>query len=232
MSLQKSDRIQLILNGPIHSMLFKLAAPNMVSVFFMLIVGFAEPFFAGKLGIVSLASVAITYPLVSLSGMIGAGAIGGGVVSSLSRSIGKNDLDRANLVIWHSFLIYLTVAVTFFIAFVFFSRNLFVLMGPEEEVIDKAVNYSIIFFGLSPSMFLFFLMMSIYRSFGDYQLLAVINVSMGLLQLFLSGALSMGWTIFPSMGVNGLALAFVIPQGLAGILMFITILLGLSLIHI
>ena len=226
MSLQKSDRIQLILNGPIHSMLFKLAAPNMVSVFFMLIVGFAEPFFAGKLGIVSLASVAITYPLVSLSGMIGAGAIGGGVVSSLSRSIGKNDLERANLVIWHSFLIYLAVAITFFIAFVFFSRNLFVLMGPEEEVIDKAVNYSIIFFGLSPSMFLFFLMMSIYRSFGDYQLLAVINVSMGLLQLFLSGALSMGWIVFPSMGVNGLALAFVIPQGLAGIFMFITILLG------
>ena len=99
-------------------------------------------------------------------------------------------------------------------------------MGPEEEVIDKAVNYSIIFFGLSPIMFLFFLMMSIYRSFGDYQLLAVINVSMGLLQLFLSGALSMGWIIFPSMGVNGLALALVIPQGLAGIFMFISILLG------
>ena len=36
----------------------------------------------------------------------------------------------------------------------------------------------------------------------------------------------MGWIIFPSMGVNGLALAFVIPQGLAGIFMFITILLG------
>ena len=143
MSLQKSDRIQLILNGPIHSMLFKLAAPNMVSVFFMLIVGFAEPFFAGKLGIVSLASVAITYPLVSLSGMIGAGAIGGGVVSSLSRSIGKNDLERANLVIWHSFLIYLAVAITFFIAFVFFSRNLFVLLGPEEEVIDKPVETSL-----------------------------------------------------------------------------------------
>ena len=99
-------------------------------------------------------------------------------------------------------------------------------MGPEEDVINKAVNYSIIFFGLSPSMFLFFLMMSIYRSFGDYQLLAIINVSMGFLQLFLSGALSIGWWIFPSMGVNGLALAFVIPQGLAGILMFISIVFG------
>ena len=226
MSLQESNRIQLILNGPIHKMLFKLAAPNMVSVFFMLVVGFAEPFFAGKLGIIQLASVAITYPLVSLSGMIGAGAVGDGVVSALSRSIGKNDLNRANVVIWHSFIIYGVVALTFFIVFVFFSKSLFIAMGAEESVVEKAVGYSRIFFILSPTIFLFYLMMSIYRSFGDYQFLAVINVLLGLLQLFLSGALSLGWLFFPSLGINGLALAFVIPQGLAGVFMFISILFG------
>ena len=226
MSLQDSDRIQLILNGSIKKMLFKLAGPNMVSVLFMLIVGFAEPFFAGQLGIIQLASVAITYPLVSLSGMIGAGAVGGGVVSALSRSIGKNDLDRANVVIWHSFIIYCVVSIIFFIVFVFFSRNLFIAMGVEESVVEKAVGYSRLFFILSPSIFLFYLMMSIYRSFGDYQFLAVINVLLGMLQLFLSGALSLGWIFFPSFGVNGLALAFVIPQGIAGILMFISILFG------
>ena len=226
MSLQDSDRIQLILNGSIKKMLFKLAGPNMVSVLFMLVVGFAEPFFAGQLGIIQLASVAITYPLVSLSGMIGAGAVGGGVVSSLSRSIGKNDLDRANVVIWHSFIIYCVVSIIFFIVFVFFSRNLFIAMGVEESVVEKAVGYSRLFFILSPSIFLFYLMMSIYRSFGDYQFLAVINVLLGMLQLFLSGALSLGWFFFPSLGVNGLALAFVIPQGMAGILMFISILFG------
>tara|TARA_B100000579_G_scaffold91934_1_gene72623 strand:- start:5544 stop:6902 length:1359 start_codon:yes stop_codon:yes gene_type:complete len=226
LSLQESNRIQLILNGPIHKMLFKLAAPNMVSVFFMLVVGFAEPFFAGKLGIIQLASVAITYPLVSLSGMIGAGAVGGGVVSALSRSIGKNDLNRANVVIWHSFIIYGVVALIFFIVFVFFSKSLFIAMGAEESVVEKAVGYSRIFFILSPTIFLFYLMMSIYRSFGDYQFLAVINVLLGLLQLFLSGALSLGWFFFPSLGINGLALAFVIPQGLAGVFMFISILFG------
>ena len=226
MSLQDSDRIQLILNGSIKKMLFKLAGPNMVSVLFMLVVGFAEPFFAGQLGIIQLASVAITYPLVSLSGMIGAGAVGGGVVSALSRSIGKNDLDRANVVIWHSFIIYCVVSIIFFIVFVFFSRNLFIAMGVEESVVEKAVGYSRLFFILSPSIFLFYLMMSIYRSFGDYQFLAVINVLLGMLQLFLSGALSLGWFFFPSLGVNGLALAFVIPQGMAGILMFISILFG------
>lgn len=226
MSLQESNRIQLILNGPIHKMLFKLAAPNMVSVFFMLVVGFAEPFFAGKLGIIQLASVAITYPLVSLSGMIGAGAVGGGVVSALSRSIGKNDLNRANVVIWHSIIIYAVVAIIFFIVFVFFSKTLFIAMGAEESVVEKAVGYSRIFFILSPTIFLFYLMMSIYRSFGDYQFLAVINVLLGMLQLFLSGALSLGWFFFPSLGINGLALAFVIPQGLAGVFMFISILFG------
>lgn len=226
MSLQESNRIQLILNGPIHKMLFKLAAPNMVSVFFMLVVGFAEPFFAGKLGIIQLASVAITYPLVSLSGMIGAGAVGGGVVSALSRSIGKNDLNRANVVIWHSIIIYAVVAIIFFIVFVFFSKTLFIAMGAEESVVEKAVGYSRIFFILSPTIFLFYLMMSIYRSFGDYQFLAVINVILGMLQLFLSGALSLGWFFFPSLGINGLALAFVIPQGLAGVFMFISILFG------
>jgi len=226
LSLQDSDRIQLILNGSIKKMLFKLAGPNMVSVLFMLVVGFAEPFFAGQLGIIQLASVAITYPLVSLSGMIGAGAVGGGVVSALSRSIGKNDLDRANVVIWHSFIIYCVVSIIFFIVFVFFSRNLFIAMGVEESVVEKAVGYSRLFFILSPSIFLFYLMMSIYRSFGDYQFLAVINVLLGVLQLFLSGALSLGWFFFPSLGVNGLALAFVIPQGMAGILMFISILFG------
>jgi len=207
-------------------MLFKLAAPNMFSVFFMLIIAFAEPFFAGQLGIVPLASVAMVFPLVSLSGMIGAGAIGGGVVSSLSRAIGKNDLDRANTVIWHSIIIYIVVAFTFFILFVFFSRNLFILMGAEPSVVDQAVDYTRIFFCLSPTIFLFYLMLSIYRSFGDYQLLALINVSMGLLQLFLSGALSMGWFFFPSLGINGLALAIILPQAFFATTMLISIFSG------
>ena len=113
----------------------------MVSVLFMLVVGFAEPFFAGQLGIIQLASVAITYPLVSLSGMIGAGAVGGGVVSALSRSIGKNDLDRANVVIWHSFIIYCVVSIIFFIVFVFFSRNLFIAPKPPTFKISTKISF-------------------------------------------------------------------------------------------
>ena len=122
MSLQESNRIQLILNGPIHKMLFTLAAPNMVSVLFMLLITFSEIFFAGQLGIISLAAVAVVFPLVSLAGMIGQGAIGGGVVSALSRSIGSNDIKRANFVVWHSIIIYLIISILFFVIFVGFSN--------------------------------------------------------------------------------------------------------------
>ena len=69
MSLQDSARIKLILDGSIPSMLFKLATPNMISVLFMLIITFSEIFFAGQLGIISLAAVSVVFPLVSLAGM-------------------------------------------------------------------------------------------------------------------------------------------------------------------
>jgi|TARA_B110000263_G_scaffold102074_1_gene89401 putative MATE family efflux protein len=226
MSLHNSDRIQLILNAPIYSILFKLATPNMISVLFTMTVAFSEPFFAGQLGIVQLASVAIIFPFASLAAMVGAGAVGGGVVSALSRSIGKNDLERANSVIWHSTLIYFTLSAIFFIVFVFFSKNLFNLIGADNDVVDKAVRYSRIFFGLGPLMWLYFLMVSIYRGCGDYQSLARINITTGLFQLFFSGALSLGWWFLPGMGLNGIALSIVLPQGFAGLYMLSSIFRG------
>ena len=223
MSLHNSNRMQIILSAPIPSMLFKLAAPNMISVLFMMTVAFSEPFFAGQLGIVQLASVAIIFPFASLVGMVGAGAVGGGVVSALSRAIGKNDLERANSVIWHAALIYFTLSAIFFLVFVLFSRNLFNLIGAEKDVVDKAVLYSKIFFGLGPLMWLYFLMLSIYRGCGDYQSLARINITSGLFQLFFSGALSLGWWFFPAMGLPGIALSVVLPQGFAAFYMLFSI---------
>ena len=219
MSLQDSERIRLILNGSIPSMLFKLATPNMISVIFMLVITYSEIFFAGQLGIIPLAAVAVVFPLVSLAGMIGQGAIGGGVVSALSRSIGSNDINRANFVVWHSIIIYSIISILFFVAFVGFSKHIFSLIGVEEEVVNEALTYSRIFFGFSPFIFLFFLLTSIFRAFGDYQYLARINIITGLAQLLLAGSLSLGWWFFPSLGLVGLALAMIIPQAITSIYM-------------
>ena len=226
MSLQDSERIKLILDGSIPSMLFKLATPNMISVLFMLVITFSEIFFAGQLGINSLAAVAVVFPLVSLAGMIGQGAIGGGVVSALSRSIGSNDINRANFVVWHSFIVYLLISIIFFVLFVGFSKYIFYLIGVEEEVVNEALTYSRIFFGFSPFIFLFFLLTSIFRAFGDYQALARINIIIGIAQLILAGSLSLGWWFFPSLGLVGLASAMIIPQAIASICMLISIFRG------
>mgnify|MGYP003315847799 CR=1 FL=1 len=129
MSLQDSERIRLILNGSIPSMLFKLATPNMISVIFMLVITYSEIFFAGQLGIIPLAAVAVVFPLVSLAGMIGQGAIGGGVVSALSRSIGSNDINRANFVVWHSIIVYSIISILFGISMWKAIKDLFLRVG-------------------------------------------------------------------------------------------------------
>ena len=91
MSLQNSKNINLILNGPIPYTLYKLAIPNIFAVFMYSIVTFSEAWYISRVSIDELASLALVFPFVSLVGMIGLGAIGGGITSCLSTAIGKND---------------------------------------------------------------------------------------------------------------------------------------------
>ena len=86
-------------------MLWKLATPNMVAVFFITFSTMADAFFVGKIGTVALASLAIVFPLQTLMIMQAGGAMGGGITSSISRSLGRNALDNVNTLVWHSIVI-------------------------------------------------------------------------------------------------------------------------------
>ena len=66
MSLRKSQRMQLILNGSITSLLYKLAVPNLIPIS-----QFSEAWYVGKIGTSTLASLAIVFPFVALASMFG-----------------------------------------------------------------------------------------------------------------------------------------------------------------
>ena len=66
MSLRKSQRMQLILNGSITSLLYKLAVPNLIPIS-----QFSEAWYGDKIGTSPLASLAIVFPFVALASMFG-----------------------------------------------------------------------------------------------------------------------------------------------------------------
>ena len=66
MSLRKSQRMQLILNGSITSLLYKLAVPNLIPIS-----QFSEAWYGDKIGTSPLASLVIVFPFVALASMFG-----------------------------------------------------------------------------------------------------------------------------------------------------------------
>ncbi len=237
MNLHDSPRTQLILQSAIPNMLYRLAAPNMLAVIIISIVTFSEAWYVGKVNTVALAGLAIVFPFQTLMGMMGNGGMGNGTASALSRSIGKNDFKRAHSVIWHSALINLFISVVYLIALGIFSRSIFNLFGASEEVTDQAVLYARIFFGLAPFIWLYFWMKSVLRGLGAIQIMARLDIVASVIQLVLSGALTLGWFFLPSLGLIGPAIAAVLCQGFAGVAMLILFVSGkfeisLKIIHL
>jgi len=226
MSFQNSKNINLILNGPISYTLYKLALPNIFAVFMYSAVTFSEVWYISRVSIDELASLALVFPFVSLVGMIGLGAIGGGITSSLSRAIGKNDKDLANKILWHSVLLMTFLSFIFLLFFVFFSNKIFHIIGAEEIVVSRSVVFTQIFFSFAPVMFYSYFFISVFRGCGSYQHLAKITIVTNVSQVLLSGVLTLGFWFFPQLGLIGIAISTIACQGIAAIYMFVYIIRG------
>src|SRR5256712_4358267 len=81
-------RTRVLLEAPIATTLLRLAAPNVLVMVAQAAVGLVETYFIGKLGTDALAGVALVFPVVMLMQMMSAGAMGGGIASSIARALG------------------------------------------------------------------------------------------------------------------------------------------------
>ena len=91
MQNSSSDRGNFLLKAPIAKIFLKLAIPNSVAVITMTSITLTDARFVGGIGTTALASLAIVFPFQALLQMMSAGAIGGGVASSISRALGAGD---------------------------------------------------------------------------------------------------------------------------------------------
>ena len=92
-------------------MIWKLGFPNAIAWIAWTIATFADAIFLGYLGTEALAIIAIIFPFQMLMLMMAAGAIGGGVTSSVGRAIGSKDIQKAEVSCFHSILIALGLSL-------------------------------------------------------------------------------------------------------------------------
>lgn len=226
MTNARASGARFLLEADISKVLWRLATPNVVAVATMTAVTFADAWYVGQLGTAALASLALVFPFLSLMQMMAGGAIGGGTTSAVARAYGAGDIARAETTAWHGMLIAILISGMFMIVLGLFARPVFELLGGEGAALKGAVDYARIVFGGASATWLVFVISAIFRGVGDTVTPARAITMASLVQIVLSGGLTLGWIGLPELGIAGAATAWVICQGAASAYLIIILCCG------
>jgi hypothetical protein len=194
-----------LLDGPILPTLLWLAWPNIMAFSAATCVVIAETSYIGRLGVESLAAIALVFPCVMLTMTMSGGAMGGGVASAIARAIGAGDKDRASTLASHALLIGICFGLVFMLGMLIFGRGLLGLLGGRGNVLEQAVAYMHIFFGGAVLPWLMQTMAGVLRGTGNMKLPSMLMFSSAVCQIVLGGTLGLGLGPIPAFGMRGVA---------------------------
>src|SRR5438045_5801218 len=194
-----------LVEGPILRTLLWLAWPNVVALSAGTCVVIAETSYIGRLGVESLAAMALVFPFVILTMTMSGGAMGGGVASAVARALGAGDIDRASTLAAHALLIGVCFGLTFMLGMLIFGPSLLELLGGRGRVLAYAVGYAQIFFGGAVAPWLMNTMAGILRGTGNMKLPSLMMLTSAACQIVLGGALGLGLGPIPQFGMRGVA---------------------------
>ena len=218
------NRTQEFLTQPVMPLLIRMSAPNTVAFFIQSIVVLTEVWFISKLGTNSLAAVALAFPLLMITQTMSGGALGGAITSAIARSMGANDIDKAERLIWHSVVISLGGAFTFLLFFLLFGEQLLFLLGGRGDILKESYTYCSYLFLGGLILWLSGSMSAVLRGMGNMRFPATLMICTSFLQVFLSGGFILGWYGFPQIGVPGAAIATLISASVMVVIIFLKLL--------
>jgi putative MATE family efflux protein len=194
-----------LVDGPILRTLLWLAWPNVIALSAGTCVVIAETSYIGRLGVESLAAMALVFPFVILTMTMSGGAMGGGVASSVARALGAGDVDRASALASHALLIGISFGATFMLVMLLFGPHLLATLGGRGNVLAQAIGYVQIFFGGAVLPWLMNSMAGVLRGTGNMKLPSLMILSSAVFQIILGGTLGLGLGPIPQFGMRGVA---------------------------
>jgi putative MATE family efflux protein len=149
--------------------------------------------------------------------MMSAGAMGGGISSSIARALGAGRKADADALALHALAIALGFGVAFMIAVLGGGRWLYQAMGGRDLSLQAALAYSNVLFAGAILVWLFNSLASVIRGTGNMALPAIVTCAGLVILIPLSPMLIFGWGPFPRLGIAGGAVAFLSYYALGSI---------------
>jgi putative MATE family efflux protein len=204
-------RTRLMLEGPIVSTLLRLAVPNLVvNVVLIAVTPSVDAHFVGRLGLDSLAGLALVFPLMMLMQQMANMAMGGAIAAAIARAIGAGRREDAASLVIHALAIAVGAAALFSTVFLLAGPGIYRLMGGRGPILAAALEYSNVIFAGAFAFWLLGALTSVVRATGQVAILAYVYVGAELLHLALVPALVFGLGPVPALGITGAGLATVI----------------------
>src|SRR5215469_5099246 len=172
-----------LIDGPILRTLLSLAWPNVIALSAGTCVVIAETSYIGRLGVESLAAMALVFPCVILTMTMSGGAMGGGVASAIARALGSGDRDRASALASHALLIGLVFGLTFTVGILTAGPALLEVLGGRGTVLAHAVAYMQVFFAGAALPWVMNSMAGILRGTGNMKLPSTMILCAAVLQI-------------------------------------------------
>ena len=208
-----------ILSDDIKELIKKLAIPASVGTLFQTLYNIADTYFAGKISPEALSALTKSFPIyfIIIASSIGITVAG---TSLIGNSIGEKNNKNASIyfcqLIFFSFLIILLIT---FIG-LNYASELFSIMGSTNEVINLGLQYTdIIFLG----SFIFILVValnSLLHAEGDTKTYRNALILSFFLNILLNPILIFGFYFIPALGMKGIAIATLIAQTVAFLIIF------------
>ncbi|MDF1727557.1 MAG: MATE family efflux transporter [Sulfitobacter sp.] len=207
-----------MLEAPIAPTLAKLAAPNVLAMFVQAAQSIAEAYFASLLGVTALAGLALVFPLVMLTQMLSAGAIGGAISASVARALGGADVPRAAPLTVAAWIIAASFALIMAVLVAFFGTPFFKLLGGGSETVTAATTYALVFFPGCLAVWLCNASLSVIRGTGNMQMPAMLLLVVSVISIPLSGGFALGWGPLPALGMAGLPLGVILAFSIGALI--------------
>lgn len=199
--------------GDIKSTLVQLTIPMVFGILGIIAFNLADTYFVGKIGMVQMAALTFTFPVVTVINSINLG-IGIGTSAVVSKAVGQRDHDLVKRLATDS----LTLGFIFSLIAVMIGQltivPLFTMLGADAEVLPYIIKYMRVWYAGAPFVVIPMIGNNSIRALGDTKTPSMVMMLSAGINIIMDPLLIFGIGPFPALGVTGAALATVIARGI------------------
>jgi putative MATE family efflux protein len=197
--------------GPVGRHLVDMTVPVFYGIFLMMVQGFVDSYFIGRVGDKELAALGFAFPILMIVTSVAIG-LGAGTSSVVARAIGSHDHERARRLATDSLVLSFLVTAVISGIGVLTIGPLFRLLGAPDDMIPLIAGYMHILYAGVPFVVVGMVAMSSMRATGDTRLPSLLMVIAAITNVVLDPILIFGLGPIPEMGLNGAAMAALLAR--------------------